>query len=182
MMPTALADARESGLAESHFKFVAQHESNDQFLAIALGALTTRHRSRENIGRMRRILFPVNVVVIHATNHQGIRQRRRHCIHFLTRADHGRRPASGNLLQHFKRNDHVMLLISAKRAAHRIEQEALGLVHRVLRELVVFKTRSPAGHGRGDGFFGGSLWCRQGHLLDCSRQLSAVSRQLNPKP
>jgi hypothetical protein len=124
---------------------------------------------------MRRILLPVNVVVIHAADHQSIGQRRRNRIHLLARADHGRRPAPGNLFQHFERDDHVMLLISAERAAHGIEQKALGLVHRVLRELLVFKPRRPAGHGRGDGFFAGSLWCRQGHLLNQASDLSERS-------
>ena len=96
---------------------------------------------------------------------------------FSTGADHGRRPAPGNLLQHFQRNHHVMLPISAERAARRIEQKAFGLVHRVRGELFVFEPRRPAGHGRGDGFFAGGLLCGQEYLLDESCQLSAVSGQ-----
>ena len=174
MMPAALANARKRRLAQAHFEFVAQHKSNNQFLAIALGALTTRHRRRKDIGRMRRILLPVNVVVIHAADHQRIRQRRGNRIDLLARADHGRRPAPGNLLQHFERNHHVMLPISTQRAARRIEQKALGLVHRVLRELRVLKSRRPAGHGRGNGLFADSLWCRQGQLLAVRYWLFAI--------
>ncbi len=118
MMPTALADARKRRLAQAHLELMAQYKSNDQFLAIALGALTTRHRGRKNIGGMRRILLPVNVVVIHAADHQRIRQRRRYCVHLLARTDHGRRPTPRDFFQHFERNDHVMLLVSAQRAAY----------------------------------------------------------------
>src|SRR5271154_2469686 len=73
MMPAALADTRKRRLAQTHLEFVSQHKSNDQLLAVALGTLTTRHRCRKNIGWMRRILLPINVVVIHATDHQRIR-------------------------------------------------------------------------------------------------------------
>ena len=36
VMPAALADPGKRRLAQTHFELVAQHESNDQFLAIAL--------------------------------------------------------------------------------------------------------------------------------------------------
>jgi hypothetical protein len=107
---------------------VAQHKSNNQFLAVAAGALATRHRRRKNIGRMRRVLLPVNVVVIHAADHQA----------FASDAETGsifnpcqsRSPARARQsLQHFERDDHVVLLISAQRATHRIEQKPLSLVH-----------------------------------------------------
>src|ERR1035441_149333 len=71
-----------------------------------------------------------------------------------------------------------MLLISAKSAAGGIEQKTLGLVHRILGKLLVFESRSPARHGRGDRFFRLSLMRRQGHLLYAavSYQRSAVSK------
>ena len=52
-------------------------------------------------------------------------------------ADHGGRPAPGNLVQHLQRDLHIMLLVASQRAADGIEQKALGLIHGLLRELLV---------------------------------------------
>ena len=62
----------------------------------------------------------------------------------LPRADHRRRAAPGDFVEHFERDLHVVLLISAQRAAHGIQQEALGLVDRFLRELRIAQTRQPS--------------------------------------
>src|SRR5208283_4590242 len=67
---------------------------------------------------MRWILLPVNVVVIHAADHQRVRQRRGDRINPLARADYRCRSATGDFLQHTECNDYVVLLISAERAAH----------------------------------------------------------------
>ena len=104
---------------------------------------------------MRRILLPVNIVVVHAADHQCVGQRGGDGIDALARANHRRRTAPGDLVEHFQRDLHIVLLVSAQRAAHGIEQEPLGLVNGVLRKLLVVERRSPARHFGGDGFFGG---------------------------
>ena len=90
MMPAALANARECRFAEPHLEFVAEHQADDQFAAVAAGALAAGHRRRKDVRRMRRVLLPVNVVVVHAADHQRVGQRRRDRIHLLARADDGR--------------------------------------------------------------------------------------------
>ncbi len=82
---------------------------------------------------MRGVLLPVDVVVVHAPDHQRIGERSRDCIHSLAGSDHGRGAATCDFVKHFERNLDVVLLVSAQCTARRVEQEALGLVDRVLR-------------------------------------------------
>src|SRR5438445_10391138 len=155
MMPAALANAREGGLAEPHFELVSQHEADDEFLAARLRALATGHRCGKYVRRMRLVLLPIDVVVVHATNHQRIGKRSGHGIHLLASSNHGGRTPPGDFLQHLERDLYVVLLISAERAAHGIEQKALGLINRLLREVRVIESGGPAGHFGGDGLFEG---------------------------
>src|SRR5438309_2659183 len=80
MMPATLANARKGGLAEPHFELVSQHEADHEFLAARLRALATGHRCGKYVRRMRRVLLPIDVVVVHATNHQRIGKRSGHGI------------------------------------------------------------------------------------------------------
>ena len=67
-----------------------------------------------------------------------------------------------------QRDIHIVLLISAQRAADRIEQEALGLIDGLLRELLVTQPGSPARHRGSDSFLGSSWSFRReriGHEL-----------------
>src|SRR5579864_4860959 len=75
MMPPALANPGKGRFAEPHLEFMAQHKSDNEFLAARLGAFAPCYRSGENVGRVRGILLPVDVVVVHATDHQRISQR-----------------------------------------------------------------------------------------------------------
>ena len=74
VMPAAFANPGESRLAEPHLELVPEHEPNDQFFAITFRALAAGQRGGENVRRMRRVLLPVNVVVIHAADHQPVGQ------------------------------------------------------------------------------------------------------------
>src|SRR5208283_3620722 len=121
MMPAALSDSREGGLAEPHLELMTEDEADDQFLAVAASALAARDGRGKNVGGMRRVLFPVNVVVIHATDHQRIRQRRRNWIHALPGADHRGRTRAGDFIENRQRNLDVVLLVAAQGAAERIE-------------------------------------------------------------
>src|SRR5581483_7711365 len=100
MMPAALADARKRGLAEALLEFVSEHQADNQFASIASGPLTRGYRSGEDVRRMRRVLLPINVVVVHAADHQRVRQRRGHGIHLLARADNGALAESGDFAKH----------------------------------------------------------------------------------
>ena len=57
-----------------------------------------------------------------------------HAIDLLAGADDGRGTGSGNFIEHLEGDHRVMLLVSAQRAAHGIQQEPLRLMDRVLRE------------------------------------------------
>src|SRR5262245_55373817 len=74
VMPPAFADSRKGRFAEAHFEFMAEHKANNEFLAIRLCALAAGHRGGEDVGGMRRILLPIDVVVVHAADHQRIRE------------------------------------------------------------------------------------------------------------
>src|SRR5580700_11159612 len=153
-MPAALTDSGERGFAETHFKFVSQHQADDQFLSVALGALAAGECRRKNVGRMRWILLPVNVVVIHTADHEGVGERGRDGIDTLAGANYRSRTFARDLVEHFDSDLYIVLLVAAEGAADGIQQEALGLIHGILRELLVIQACRPAGHLRGDSFFG----------------------------
>ena len=129
------------------------------------GPLAARQRRRKNIRRMRRVLLPINVVVIHAADHQRVGQRRGDGIDPLAGANYRGR-ARARLSS--PRTSRAILTsccwIATERAADGIEQEALGLVDRVLREVLILQAGSPAGHLGSDRLFrfGNRSLCRQG--------------------
>ena len=159
VMPAAFANSGKRRLAEAHLELVSENESDDEFLAITPGALASGQGRGKNVGRMRRVLLPVDVVVVHAADHQRVGQRRGHGVDLLAGADHGGRAATGNFVEHLQRDLYIVLLVSAQRAAHGIQQKALGLVDRFLARAA--DRSSPAAQRdmlRGNGFFGrGSL-------------------------
>ena len=117
MMPAAFADPWERHLAEPTLEFMSEHQANDEFTAIRTAAFASSNRGRENVRRVRRVLLPVDVVVILAADHQRIRQRRRYGIDLVSCPDDRARPTPGNLVQNFQRKRHVMLLEPAERAS-----------------------------------------------------------------
>jgi len=94
VVPAALADAGEGCLAEAHLEFMSQHQAHDQLSTVAAGALRAGYGGGEDIGRMGRILFPINVVVIHHPDHKGVGERGRDRVHLPALPDHdgGARP------------------------------------------------------------------------------------------
>ena len=151
MVPAPLANSRERRLAQPHLELMPQHQADNQLAPVAAGALAAGHRRRKDVRRMRRVLLPVDVVVVHAADHQRIGQRRGDRVHRLSRANDRRLARPGNLVQHFQRDDHVVLLIAAQRASHAVEQKALRLVNRVLGKVFELQSRRPLRHGGGDG-------------------------------
>src|SRR5438270_5350475 len=117
MVPSALADARECRLTKAHLKFVPQHQTDDQFFSVAAGAFAAGQSRRENVGGMRWILLPIDVVVIHAADHQRIGQRCRDRIDTLAGADYSRRPVSCNFVENCKRDPYVVLQVAAEGAS-----------------------------------------------------------------
>src|SRR5512133_643443 len=98
-MPAAFAYTGERRFAEALLKLMSEHQSNNQLASIALRALSARHGGRKDVGRMGGVLFPVDVVVIHAADHQGVRQCGVYYVHLPARADYGCRAALRDLFQ-----------------------------------------------------------------------------------
>ena len=142
-MPPALANTGKSRFAQPHLEFMAEHDADDQLAAIASRTLAGRDCSRKNVGGMRRILLPVDVVVVHAADHQRIGERGRHRIHLLAAADQSCPAGPGDLVQHLECDLHIVLLIAAERTANAVEQEALGLINRFGGKLFELQSRCP---------------------------------------
>jgi hypothetical protein len=151
-MPSALANPREGRFAQAHLKFVAEHQANNQFLPVPAGTFTARNRRRKNVRRMRWVLFPVDVVVIHTPDHQRIGERCRNRIDAPPAPDYGCESDRRNLVENVQRDLHIVLLISTNRAPEGVKEEALRLVDSVGGEVFVLQTRRPAGHLRCYGF------------------------------
>src|SRR5579871_6274110 len=112
-MPATLANTGERGLAEAHFEFVAENQTNNDFAAVAFRALAAGQSGRENVGRMRRILLPVDVVVIHAADHQRVGEGGGDGINLFPCADDRGGAASGSLVKDLQSNLDIVLLEAA---------------------------------------------------------------------
>src|ERR1039458_4374565 len=117
MMPSPLTNARKRRLTKAHLELVTQDQADNQFLAAASGPLATRQRRRKNVRRMRGVLFPINVVVIHTADHQRVSQRGGDRIDSCAGANYCGRALSGDFAENFQSDLHVMLLVAAKGAA-----------------------------------------------------------------
>ena len=141
-----------------------EHEADDQFPAIASGALAARRWRREKCRR-------------DATGPASNKCRCNPCsgssAHWPATPKPDRpscrpitvaapRPAISSSTSSAIFD--VVLLIAAERAADRIQQKALGLVDRVLREVFISQASGPPRHFGSDGLFrcGNRFWYGQG--------------------
>ena len=84
MMPAVLAHARPSDFAKAHFDFVGDDSRENQIFAAQSFAFTERERRGDEIARVTRVRFPINVVVIHRANHVAVQKCRIDRIGFET--------------------------------------------------------------------------------------------------
>src|SRR5437660_11413766 len=110
-MPAPFANSRKSRLAETHLEFMAEDETDDQLFSIAFGAFATGQGRRKNIRGMRWVLLPVNVVVLHAADHQGVGQGGGNGVNVLASADDGGGPRCGDLVYDALRNRGLVVLV-----------------------------------------------------------------------
>ncbi len=143
VVPTALADAREGRLAKAHLELVPQDDADDQLFSTGALTLGAGERRRDDVGRVRRILLPVDVVVVHHPDHQGVGERGRDDIRLPAAADHRRRALPADLVQHLERVARILLNVSTQRAADRVEQISARLVHRLLSDMIVLEAGAP---------------------------------------
>ncbi len=80
VVPADLADAREAHLAQPLLELVGQSDPDQKIAARPAGALGGGHGGRDDVRRVRRILLPVDVVVVHHPDHERVEQRCRHGI------------------------------------------------------------------------------------------------------
>jgi hypothetical protein len=74
VMPSPLADSGVGRLAEAHLELVAQRDAQEEVAAGAGVVLGGGHRGGDDVRGMGRILLPVDVVVVHDPDHQGVGQ------------------------------------------------------------------------------------------------------------
>ena len=79
-MPADLADAGERDLAQTLLELVGEGDADEEIAPGTAGLFRRRHRRRDEVRGMRGILLPIDVVVIHDPNHQGVEQRSRYRI------------------------------------------------------------------------------------------------------
>src|SRR4051812_48992413 len=65
VMPATFADTGECGFAETLLEFVSEDEADDEFATIGPSAFTSCDGGGKDVGGMRRVLLPVDVVVVH---------------------------------------------------------------------------------------------------------------------
>ena len=151
MVPAALADSGKGGLAKPHLELVGQDDGDDQVFAVPCGALTASDGGRDDVGGVARVLLPVDIVVVHDSDHQGVGQRSRNDVCLFAAPENGRRPFAAGLLQHLEGDQRVFLAVAAEGAAERVEQIASGLVDGLFADVFKLQIRGPAGHRSGNG-------------------------------
>ncbi len=131
VMPAVFAHAGPSDFAKSHFDFVGDDRGENQILAAQSFAFAQCERRSDEIARMTRIGFPINVVVIHRPDHVAVEKRRIDRIGFETGDERGRPSFAALATGRVRRGGHraimlqqnlrVFLLAAAERAADRVE-------------------------------------------------------------
>ena len=127
-MPAVLAHTGSPDFAKAHFNFVGDDRRQNQIFAAESFAFTERERRGDEIARVTRVRFPINVVVIHRANHVAVQKCRIDRIGFETGDERrGFAPAGGGTGGHravvFQQYFRVILLTSTQRAADRVEPE-----------------------------------------------------------
>ena len=151
MMPAPLPDAGKGGFTQTHFELVAQDDPHDEVLARAPGSLPAGQRRRDDVRRVRGILLPVDVVVVHDPHHERVGQGRRHGIGLLAAAQDGRRARARDLTQYVQGDEGILLAVPSEGASKGVQEVTTRLVDGLLPDLVVGQALGPAGHGGGDG-------------------------------
>ncbi len=171
VVPADLAHAGVGDLAQTLLELVGEGDADQQIASGTAGTLGRRHRRRDQIGGVRRVLFPVNVVVIHHPDHQGVEKRRRNRVPELTGHQDPAIPRAGCFGEHLAGDVDVVLLCTAERTADRVHQVSLGLVDDLGRKIFVLDTARPVGNGaryRGHGVPPGGVVVAASRRRNCN--------------
>src|SRR5712692_2386271 len=74
MMPTIFAHAWPTDFAKAHFNFVGDDCGKNQILSTQAFTFTECERRSDEIARMTRVGFPIDVVVIHGADHVAVQK------------------------------------------------------------------------------------------------------------
>ncbi len=121
VVPAALADSREGCFAQAHLELMPQNDTDDQILPAPTLTLTAGECRWDDIGWVGRILLPVDIVVVHHPDHEGIGQGGRDDVHLFAAPDHRGRPLPGDFVQHLESVTRVFLKVSTQRATNGVE-------------------------------------------------------------
>ncbi len=146
VVPADLANAREGDLAQALLELVGQRGTEDQIAARASGPFGGCHGRRDDVGGVGRVLLPVDVVVVHDPDHEGVEQRRRDRVPALAGDQHRGVPGAGDFGQHGACDGHVVLLCTAQRTPDRVHQVTFGFGHHGVGKVVVPGAGGPLGH------------------------------------
>jgi len=138
-MPPDFAHAGCGGQTETHLELVADQDPDEEILAAAPLVLGRSQRCRDDVRRVRRILLPVDVVVIHRPDQEGVHQRGVPEVRHRAVADDRRLLSPAERLHKLISLLHVLVVEGGQRAADRVKQESLGLLDGRLRNLIVLK-------------------------------------------
>ena len=76
VVPAALPDPGDGELAEAHLDLVGQHDPEDEVAPGEALPLAEGARGRDDVARVRRVGLPVDVVVVHRPDHEGVQEGR----------------------------------------------------------------------------------------------------------
>ncbi len=132
-MPFAFAYPRHGELAQSALEFVCQNDGgNDGFCGFVF-PLSYRQGHRNEIARMTRILFPVNVIEIQSAYHQTVQKRGIVGRDLFAACNYSGLCFATHVRIDLPDNINIVGGVTAKRAADRIVEKALDLLNDVSR-------------------------------------------------
>ena len=123
-MPAVFAHTRTSDFAQTYFDFVSDDGGENQILAAQTLAFTERQRRGDEIARMTRVGFPIDVVVIHGPDHVAIQKCGIHWVGLEPGNERGGfAPACGTAHRAivFEQDLRILLLAPTQSAADGIE-------------------------------------------------------------
>ncbi len=151
VMPAALADARPGDVAQPLREVPAHDQRRQQLAAVQAPELGEDERAGRQVGRVRGVLLPIDVVVIQRPGHQRVEQAGGDGVHLFAAADDGARAGlvEGAVVR--AEQLHVVNLRPAERTAEGVEQKPLGGVDGFRREVVVGDVAGPLADRCRDG-------------------------------
>ena len=161
-MPASLADTGDSEFAQAHLDLVGDDNRRQHVGAVFARVFPGRERRRYDVARVRRVLHPVDIVIVHYADQKTVDERRLDQRSLLAGPDDGRVVVATEKLEYPPVHFGVFLLQTAQCATHTVKYEPFRRRTRVLGDLIVSEV-----HGE----FGESL-CHRGH-----KRVSLVRRK-----